>query len=80
MTDTANPVVSEEKAKRERGPNKIDVLEKVVKDLSKEVEMLYTLLMGLANYTGQDPLMRSLGVDVKRMHKVGRKEMGRKQG
>lgn len=56
---------------RQRGPNKIDVLE-------KEVALLRTLVLGLANYTGNDSLMAQLGVPHSDLHKVSAKEMRKK--
>lgn len=56
---------------RQRGPNKIDVLE-------KEVALLRTLILGIANYTGNDALMAQLGVPHSELHKVSAKDMKRK--
>jgi len=64
MTEESNEV------KRQRGPNKIDVLE-------KEINQLREIIIRMSHYTGTGKVLIDLGVDPKDLYVPTRGEMKR---
>ena len=75
MTEVAE--ITEEKKKRERGPNKNPSPQEEIAMLKEEVALLRKCIIAMSHYNGNDAVLRSCGIDDKDLYKPGRKEMSK---